>query len=57
MHLTLSMNDLPNYRVQGLLSGTIGSSIVAIAHLLALPANAAEARRAAPRGLIVSGLI
>lgn len=55
MHLTLSMNDRPQYRVTGSFSGTVGSSIIAIAHLLAIPAVAAEGQRPALRGAIVVG--
>ena len=55
MRLTLSMNDRPQYRVTGSFSGTVGSSMIAIAHLLAIPADAAEGQRPAPRGPIVVG--
>ena len=55
MHLTLSMNDRPQYRVTGSFAGTVGSSMIAIAHLLAIPADAAEVQRPAPRGAIVVG--
>lgn len=55
MHLTPSTNDRLRYRVPGLFSGTVGSSMIAVAHLLATPANAAESQRAAPRGLVVVG--
>ena len=55
MHLTLSMNDRPQYRGTGLFSGTVGSSVIAMAHLLAIPANAVETPRPAPGGLIFVG--
>ena len=55
MHLNLSTNDRSQYRVTGSFSGTVGSSMIAIAHLLAIPAYAAESQRLAPRGAIVVG--
>ena len=53
MHSTLSINDRPQYRVPDLFSGTVGSSVIAIAHLLAIPVNAAEAQRPVQRNLTV----
>ena len=54
MHLTLFTNDVPQYRVPGLFSGTVGSSMIVIAHLLANPATA-EPQRPTMLGLRVVG--
>ena len=54
MNLPLSICDRPQYRIPGSFTGTVGSSMIAIANLLAIPmANAAEALRPAPRGVSV----
>ncbi|HVK54061.1 MAG TPA: hypothetical protein VM532_03435 [Burkholderiales bacterium] len=48
------MSDRLQYHVPGLFYGTVGSSMIAIAHLLAIPmANAAEAQRSTSRGVII----
>ena len=54
MNSTLSIRDRAQYRMPGSFSGTVGSSMITVVNLLAMPiANATEALWPAPRGVIV----
>ena len=53
MHLTLSTSDHTQYRTPGLLSGTVGSLMIAFVHLPAVAALEVQPAQAAQRGFKV----